>query len=405
MDPRADPKKEVGQGGGHTPCTHMDLGFLRPLYSTDAPVASVHLDTSRHSTDSDKEIELRWRHLRQHLTRLGTDQATLHALEEAVGQGPSRSYGTHGQSLFASQGQLLDTHTLAVPPQHDHATWMPVPDPLPLVVDRGRHIPYVLVALDRVNAKIVGYTDQPTQGPALQEHPTGQTMHNLDGPLGRSGPGQRRGLGGRGSAQHAAQQMWRENTAAFAERAREAVRAVDAKIILVGGDEEAITYLRQNLGPRQLSIPIRIIAGGRGGQAAQERLHQATEQALAEHILDEHTQALNDYQQKLAHDQAVEGTEQATHMLTEARVQTLLLTAQRQNENHLYASLTQPVPVAQDPADLGQVDHDVFTAPASALMLRSAAASGASFTELLEQDTALAGSDHGALLRFAGNNH
>lgn len=379
----------------------MDLGFLRPLYSAEAPVASVHLDTSRQSTDSDKEIELRWRHLREHLAELGTDQATLNALEEAVGEGLSPSYSNHGQSLFAAQGQLLGTHTLAVPPQSDHATWMPVPDPLPLVVDRGRHIPYVLVALDRVNAQIVGYTDQPAQGPALQQNPTGQTMHNLDGPIGRSGPGQRRGLGGRGSAKHAAQQMWRENTAAFAEHVREAVRAVDAKIILVGGDEEAITYLRQNLGPRQLNIPIRIIAGGRGGQAAQERLHQAAEQALTDFILDEHQSALTDYQQKLATDQAVQGSGQTAHMLTEARVQTLLLGCQRQDEGQLYASLHQPILVAKDPAQLGQPDQDVFTAPASALMLRSAVASDASFTELLDQGRT--STDYGALLRFA--NH
>ena len=381
----------------------MDLGFLRPLYSTEAPVASVHLDTSRQSTESGKEIALRWRHLREHLAELGTDHATLQALDEAVGQGASRSFGTHGQSLFASQGQLLNSHTLATAPQRDHATWMAVPDPLPLVVDRGRHIPYVLVALDRVNAKIVGYTDQPTQGPALQENPTGQTMHDLDGPIGRSGPGQHRGLGARGNAKHAAQQMWRENTAAFAEHVREAVRAVDAKIILVGGDEEAITYLRQNLGPRQLSIPIRIIAGGRGGQAARERLHQAAEQALSDFIADEHAQALADYQQKLANDQAVQGTEEAAHMLTEARVQTLLLSPEREEEGELYGSLHQPVLVAQHSTDLGQPDKDTFTAPASALMLRSAVASDASFTELFEQGRT--GTDHGALLRFAHNNH
>lgn len=381
----------------------MDLGFLRPLYSTEAPVASVHLDTSRQSTESGKEIDLRWRHLREHLAELGTDRATLQALEEAVGQGPSRSYGNHGQSLFASQGQLLDTHTLTVPPQRDHATWMPVPDPLPLAVDRGRHVPYVLVALDRVNAQIVGYTDQPAQGPALQENPTGQTMHDLDGPIGRSGPGQHRGLGGRGNAKHAAQQMWRENTAAFAEHVRQAVRAVEAEIILVGGDEEAITYLRQNLGPRQLSIPIRIIAGGRGGQAARDRLHQAAEQALSDFILDEHAHALSDYQQKLANDQAVEGTEKAAHMLTEARVQTLLLGSEREDEGELYASLHQPILVAQDPADLGQPVKDTFAAPASALMLRSAVAAGASFTELLEQGRTC--TDHGAVLRFADNDH
>lgn len=376
----------------------MDLGFLRPLYSTDAPVASVHLDTSRQSTDGDKEIELRWRHLRRHLAELGTDRATLDALEEAVGNGSSRSFGHHGQSLFASQGQLLGEHTLAVPPQSDRATWMPVPDPLPLVVDRGRHIPYVLVALDRVNAKVVGYTDRPTERPVLEEDSEGETMHGLDGPVGRGGPGQRGGLGGRGNAKHAAQEMWRENTAKVAEHVREAVRAVDAKIILVGGDEEAIAYLRENLGPRQLTTPIHHIPGGRGGPDAQARLHAAAEQALSSYIVDEHDAALEDYQQKLANDQAVKGTDEAVHMLTEARVQTLFLGAEREGESELYASLDQPVLVAKDPAELGQPEQDVFRAPASALMLRSAVASHASFTELLDHGQTSA--DNGAVLRY-----
>ncbi|WP_394329373.1 hypothetical protein [Nocardiopsis sp. CNR-923] len=62
-----------------------------------------------------------------------------------MGGGDSQSFGTHGQSLFASDGQLLSSHTLTEPPRQDRATWSPVPDVLPVAVDRDRHQPFVLV--------------------------------------------------------------------------------------------------------------------------------------------------------------------------------------------------------------------------------------------------------------------
>lgn len=376
----------------------MDLGFLRPLYESSTPVASVHIDTSRTTTDANKEIELRWRHLREELALLGTDTATLDVLEKTIEEANPRPYGEHGQSLFASQGDLLGTHTLDVPPQHDQASWLPVPDPLPLVVDRGRHLPYVLVALDRVNAKVIGYTDQrPTQHPAVEENSTGHTMHDLDGLGGRSGPGQRRGLGGRGDIGHIAQEMWRENTAKVAQHVREAAHAVDAQAILVGGDEEAIAYLRENLGPRKLTIPIRVIAGGRGGTAAEERLHESAEQALHDLVIEQHEQALAEYRQKLGREQAVQGTDPILPMLSEARVQTLLLGARREGEEQLWGSVDQPVLIAKNPTDLDGAG-ETFRAPASALMLRSAVAADTKFTELLDQGQTCG--DNGAILRF-----
>lgn len=379
----------------------MDLGFLRPLYESSASVASVHIDTSRTTTDADKAIELRWRHLREELAVLGTDPATLDVLEKAIREEIPRAYGEHGQSLFASEGQLLGTHTLDVPPPRDQASWMPIPDPLPLVVDRGRHMPYVLVALDRVNAKVIGYTSRgPTQRPAVEADSTGQTMHNIDGPGGRSGPGQRRGLGGRGDIGHSAQEMWRENTAKVAQHVREAAHAVDAQAILVGGDEEAIAYLRENLGPRKLTIPIRVIAGGRGGAAAEERLHESAEQALHDLVVEQHDHVLSEYRQKLGRDQAVHGTDPIVPMLAEARVQTLLLGARREGEKELWGSVDEPVLIAEDPAGLDGSGR-TFRAPASALMLRSAVAADSKFTELLDQGQT--SGDNGAILRFTNS--
>ncbi len=382
----------------------MDLGFLRPLYESDGPVASVHLDTSRDTTDADKKIELRWRHLREELAALGTDEATLDVLEEAVGEGNSRAYGDHGQALYASGGRLLGAHTLAEPPSQDRASFLPVPDALPLAIDRGRRLPYVLVALDRVNAKVFAYPSHPTRGPVMEAANEGENMQNIDG-ASRIFPGQRGDAGGRRADTGTAQDRWRENAGQVADLVREAVRKVDAAVIIVGGDDEAIAYLRDNLGPRQLTIPIKVVAGGRGGLDAQERLHETAEECLRELIQAEHEQVFSDYQRKLAHDQAVRGTTSILPMLSEARVETLLLGADRVDEPVLWGSYHSPVLVDTSPKRLDDPDAG-FQAPASALMLRAAVMSDAGFTELPGVDQSVApdnegnSAEAGATLRF-----
>ncbi|MBB6119952.1 hypothetical protein [Nocardiopsis algeriensis] len=374
----------------------MDLAFLRPLYESGAPVASVHIDTSRDTTDAAKKIELRWRHLRDELSDLGTDKATLDVLEEAVKDGTSRAHGPHGHSLFASQGRLLGLHTLSEPPRQDRARWLPVPDPLPLAIDRGRYLPYVLVALDRVNAKVFAYPGHPSIDPTYEQDFTGDDLRNLD-PMGRGGPGVLSGYNGRFDGKHFPEETWRENTARIAQIAREAVAEVDAEIIFVGGDEGAIAHLRENLGERKLSIPIQLVPGGRGGPDAQERLHQAAAEALRDFVVERHDKLLDDFQQKLANDQAVRGTEPTLPMLSEARVQTLLLGAEQDGEPELWGSPDEPVLVAKKPEELIAADK-AFKAPASALMLRSAVMTDAAFSEVLDHGST--SSDSGAILRF-----
>ena len=375
---------------------YMDLGFLRPLYDGDALVASVHLDTSRGSTDADREIGLRWRHLRAELAAQGADEATLGVLDEAVGEGASRAFGDHGQALFASGGRLLGEFTLSEPPSRDRVLWAPVPDALPVVVDRGRHTPYVLVALDRVRAKVYAYGADPDPVPVLEKAFTGDDMHNIDG-MGRGGPGGPGGYNGGYIRKQQHVEVWRENTARLAEMVREAVAEVGARIIIVGGDDEAISYLRDNIGERRLSIPIQVVPGGRGGPDAQERLHRAAAEALRAFAARSRREVLEEFEHKLAQDQAVRGTESMLPVLSEARVRTLLLGAERDGEPELWGSPTAPVLVAAGPEVLDDPDA-AFRAPASALMLRSAVAADAGFLEVPEQGVSVDGG--GAILRF-----
>lgn len=49
----------------------MNLDFLRPLFTHRGPWVSVYLDATRASENGDHEVALRWRALREQLTRGG----------------------------------------------------------------------------------------------------------------------------------------------------------------------------------------------------------------------------------------------------------------------------------------------------------------------------------------------
>jgi hypothetical protein len=94
---------------------------------------------------------------------------------------------------------------------------------------------------------------------------------------------------------------------------------------------------------------------------------------------------------------ALQGIPAVQQALSEGRVETLLLSADRSGDPDLYASRTDPLALGTDPAELGEASA-LFSAPAGTLLLRAAALSGADFTELLPPATATDGV--AALLRY-----
>ncbi|WP_327364206.1 MULTISPECIES: baeRF2 domain-containing protein [unclassified Streptomyces] len=124
----------------------MRLSFLEPLYTESGPFASVYLDTSRDVEQPDRAVALRWRRLREDLTRQGADRALLGVLEEAVGT-DAEVPGMHGQAIFAANGSLVMDGELPRPPAHDSARYSTLPDAMPLVTQHLPEIPYLAVVV------------------------------------------------------------------------------------------------------------------------------------------------------------------------------------------------------------------------------------------------------------------
>ncbi|MFC3998309.1 hypothetical protein ACFOVU_20455 [Nocardiopsis sediminis] len=365
----------------------MELGFLEPLYRATGPVATVYLDTTRGASDAPHAISLRWRALREGLKDRGADEATLRALDGAVG-GAAGVPGPQGEALFAAGGELVAAYTLSKPPAQDRASWWPVADPIELVADLDDALAYVFVAAGRSGADIHAYPEH--GGPAQERHFNGATLH-----ISRV-----RG-GGRRQRRHRrrAEGVWSDDAAATAREVEKAVDEVGAGVVFLGGDERAAGLLRDHLSERTRRVLVEVRAGGRGGPGAMAELRSVVEQGLRETAVALRAGVVLDFLGDLEHPGlAVQGFADTAAALRSGGVGRLLLSADRRDEPTLWASTSDPLELARTRAELTEPE-EALEAPASALLLRAAQATRSAFTLLPEQGDADNGA--GALLRFS----
>ncbi|MFC0039812.1 Vms1/Ankzf1 family peptidyl-tRNA hydrolase [Actinomadura rayongensis] len=360
----------------------MDLAFLRPLYESGGPVASACLDTTRDTPDAEKMIELRWRALREDLARQGADDATLDAMESVAG-GVRGIGGPQGEAVFAADGEVLAVHTMASPPVRDRASWLPVPDPFDLVLDRGRLLPYVVAAVDREGADVFAY-DVAVPDPATARFFNGGTLHvhKVRG-------------GGMASShyQRHSENVWEKNAEQVAQDVARAVRDVGAAVVFVGGDQRAIGLLRAHLDA--LEPPVVELPGGRADHDAAGALRASVDAALEDVTARSREDVIDDFHDRISQGTAVDNAPGTLRALTDGQVETLLLGAERDGEPWLYGSPDEPRALATVASALPAAADGALHAPATPLMLRSAVLGDAGFSELTD------GAGTAATLRFA----
>ncbi|MFI1993881.1 hypothetical protein [Actinoplanes sp. NPDC020271] len=110
----------------------------------------MYLDTSRDDADTAKVVEPRWHAARETLAEAGCDPLTVHALEDAVLDHPSRP-GRHGLALFATAGEVVLRRTLGTPPIKDICAYEPLPHVMPMIAQLARETEPDTPITDRVD--------------------------------------------------------------------------------------------------------------------------------------------------------------------------------------------------------------------------------------------------------------
>jgi peptide subunit release factor 1 (eRF1) len=281
----------------------MQTTTLRKLVTTPGPFTSVYFEDSHDTEDAEKQLELRWRELRDRLSAQHAPAETLHALEAAVRDG-SRAIGRGGRALVAAGDSVVVDERLDEPP----ATTMTRVSELPYVVPLARYakpgVKYVVATVDQVNASVAAY----------DEH--GRKLGG-DEVSGRAHPVHQ--VRGGGSAQHDmrrhTEETIRRNVAEIAEDVTKLADRISAELVVVAGEIQGRRAVHEAL-PKRLQ------------EIAQEVTH---EDVAGEVVLTEKQRRLDEVLRRFDNalnsesGLAVDGLEAVTAALVERNVETLLI--------------------------------------------------------------------------------
>jgi hypothetical protein len=370
----------------------VDLRFVHELTEKPGPFATVYTDASHDTEDAEHAGRLRWSAARTELADGGVEDATLAALDAAVSSGPT-AVGRAGRVLVAAGGEVLLDRWLPEPPPTARVHWGPLPDLLPLLLDRGEPMTAVAVRIDDTGGEIL--LARPGSGLEPVESVSGDPR----GPVHKVRGGGWAHL----DMQERVEETWRRNTAAVAERIDTLVARTAARVVVIAGETQSRSRLLDALGERAAGIAVGV---ENSTDAGADTLEAAVDAAITDVVdADRHAQ-LERLDQALGRPEglAVHGVEPVLAALRASAVETLLLDGDVTRDGSVWIS-DGPTAVATDAEQLRQMGAEpVQQVPVDDALVRAAAASGATFTPLGGGRTGLVGRpvDDGvaAILRF-----
>ncbi|WP_219414115.1 Rv2629 family ribosome hibernation factor [Pseudonocardia nigra] len=356
----------------------MDLQFLRNLTEKPGPFATVYLDASHDTEDAARAAQLRWTEARSQLAEQGADEATLDALEGAVGSGEP-AVGRAGRVLVGRGGEVLLDRTLPEPPAVPSARWEPLPGLLPMLVDQPEPVSAVIVRIDETGGEI--FAAGPGAEPVPVEDVEGSEylVHKV-----------RAGGWSHLNMQERVEESWRRNTAEVAERVDRHVAATGARLLVIAGDPRSRSRLRDALGERAAGMAVEL---DHSGGADADVLAAAVAEAVQDAVTDDRRAVLERYDQAAGRPDglAVDGIERVLAALRAEAVDTLLVDGAVDRDTEVWISEV-PTRLATSEDDLRAIGTDpTERVPVDAALLRAAACSGAAFVPVGGGRTGLVG--------------
>jgi peptide subunit release factor 1 (eRF1) len=353
------------------------------LLSAKGPFLSLYLDVRADTEDGPKQIELRWRALRDKAADAGVQVATLEAIDQIVDDAHRRG---DGLAVIAAGDKILLRRHLGA--QIDDSMYFgQVPDLQPLLQWHQENPNYLVVLADRTGADIY----------ALQtfEVEEAQRVQGEDDQVQKVNPG---GWAQRRYQQHA-ENLWEQNAKEVAERVSELAGALPVEFVGLAGDVRALGFLKEHLDePTQaISFDIGELTPYDLSEIADD-LHKAigahvgwTTEQLLQKFLEERGQK----------DLAADGLIETCAALRASQAATVLVSSAEARNIFLIES--DPAQVAHERKTLEDLGIDgVIEVPARIGLARAAVATGASVRVIPELSERHGPADGvGALLRFA----
>jgi hypothetical protein len=302
--------------GGQSPAAVPDIAAT---FDGTGPFVTVYLGTEAAVEQAAQQSELRWKTLRRELEEAGAPAEALTAIDPLVTD--AHHQGRTLAAVADITGLRLVRHE-PEPPARDTGWVAPLPRVGPLLEWAQTAVSHIVVLADRAGADIVVFTRGADRsgagdGPVLS---VGQETGD-DPDLRKTNPGgwsQRR-------YQNRAENLWEQNAKEVADRLASLVDETRARLVVVAGDVRALQLLREHL-PERMTDLLREVDGSRAPGSGLDEIADDVVKLAATVAAEDTVSFLRLFKQERGQqDLAAEGTKATIEALAAARVDTLLI--------------------------------------------------------------------------------
>lgn len=186
----------------------------------------------------------------------------------------------------------------------------------PVLEARQHVVPHVVVVADRVGADLLAVAGGASDGEGLEESVDGSTLHIHRGQPG--GWSQRR-------FQQRAENRWEQNAAAVAEEVDALRQRVSARVVVATGDVRARQLLEEHAPSALADVLVTVDGPGRSDEDPFAALAPEVERQVATVVARDTRDVMEHFDEMSSKGLAVAGPDAVLELLSEARVATLLV--------------------------------------------------------------------------------
>jgi release factor family 2 len=302
--------------GGQSPAAVPDIAAA---FDGPGPFVTVYLGTEAAVEQAAQQSELRWKNLRRQLKEDGAAPEALAAVDPLV---PDAHHRGRTLAVVADATGLRLVRHEPEPPARDVGWVAPLPRVGPFIEWAQTAVPHLVVLADRVGADIVVFTRRADSYGAGEAAVVSVGEESGDDPvLRKTNPGgwsQRR-------YQKRAENLWEQNAKAVADQVASLADETGARLIVVAGDVRALQLLREHLPARTAEL-LREVDGSRAPGSGLDEIADDVVKLAATLVAEDTVELLRQFKEERGQrDLAVEGAKNTIEALAAARVDTLLI--------------------------------------------------------------------------------
>ncbi|WP_411720884.1 Vms1/Ankzf1 family peptidyl-tRNA hydrolase [Mycetocola sp.] len=329
------------------------------LWRRQTPSSVVHVDAAKLFDGSGQDAETHRQVIQDSLAAAGAPPADRAAIDRILAE-PTGVGGPCSRFLVVTDGEPAVNEILAGPmASPEIVTFSPVPNLLPLLIDRNNDALYLIVEAGREGGEIQ----------AFRARHNG-TLHHED-VQGRTDSLNKVQAGGWSHSryQNHSEEIWKQNQNQLAEAVDALVRELRPRLLVLAGDVRAVQLLSEELAPASREITSTVATHVRAAGSSRDALDEHVAAKLDELRAKDESAAIDRLSAGDFENGAV-GVGAVLHSLQQGQVETMLFDLDSLGDRTLFALASEPW-VASAPEDaLGVAVLD--SVPAALALARAA---------------------------------